>query len=200
MLIHVTPRIYLGQTNGVSPGPMKCELIDVTIPELELVLEEGKDVVARRPYPNKNYLTACRKVGQKAIVGILVDTMLAVQSFSVLTRWAINAERTLTRRVNYLVIDEDYDTVSDDMLLWDSRWPEEALGFVPSRAQPRMDVWTAEASLHARQGEVKDTYRDGMIALREETFRIPTIERERLLGQDFIVRDRLPSIDMAFSA
>jgi hypothetical protein len=45
----------------------ECELIDFHAPELNLKLSGGIDLVASRPFPNKNYLVACQKLGNNAI-------------------------------------------------------------------------------------------------------------------------------------
>lgn len=62
MLIHLLPTLHCGRFSSEA-----CELIDITCPELGLKLSSGKEVVARRPFPNKQYLVACRNVGQKAM-------------------------------------------------------------------------------------------------------------------------------------
>ena len=65
MLIHITPRLLKPSSVGLT-----CGLIDVEVPELGLMLKEGRELVARTPYPNKRYLVASRKQGLKAIVGL----------------------------------------------------------------------------------------------------------------------------------
>jgi hypothetical protein len=69
MLLHIIPRLYASKEN--EP---KCALIDLYCPELNLRLRDGIELVARRPYPNKNYLVACRKMGHKAMEGLLIET------------------------------------------------------------------------------------------------------------------------------
>lgn len=66
MLIHLIPNILADRSH------VPCSLVDLTSPELGLNLIGGKELTARRPYPNKHYLVACRKVGQKAVNGFLV--------------------------------------------------------------------------------------------------------------------------------
>jgi hypothetical protein len=206
MLIHITPRIYLAYRYDMPA----CELVDLTISELGMTLLGGEDLASRRPYPNKNYVVACRKVGQKAIDGILIDTHRPVRTFCAVARWAINANLVLTHRTNYVVLDDDFDAVSDKMVLWDSmpenmggwgsRWPEFARGWAPAHAQPRMDMSPITDDHAHRVGDVQDSIgAHGLIAERIETFRMPTIERGRLHGERAIW-DRLPPLETAFKA
>lgn len=204
MLIHITPKLFLSN-RFVAP---KCELIDITIEEFGIVLAGNKDLATRRPYPNKNYLVGCKKQGQKAIDGILIDTPNHVPSFTSVARWAINADSIVTHKTNYIVLDEDFDAVSDSMPLWyatgnelgnwSSRWPECSNELIPASAQPRMDVWPATNGGIARQGEVTDILGpNGLILERNETFRMPTIERDRILGER-AKHERFPAYEDAF--
>lgn len=201
MLIHVAPRLYLA---GYA---FQVELIDLNIEQFGLSLKGGADLVVRRPYANKDYLVACRKLGHKAIDGILIDTVERPQSFVSVARWAVDADTVLTHRVNYVLIDAEFDSASDDMVLWHamspslggwgSRWPEVDKDATPANARPRMDIVPERVSGAKRVGDVLDTIcRNGLIVERSETFRLPTLERERLLSQR--VNDRVPAPEMAF--
>ncbi|MEB1785431.1 DUF6012 family protein [Xanthomonas campestris pv. campestris] len=64
MLIHLAPRLL--EPQGI---PTRCELIDIAIAPFGLLLRNGIEVVARRPYPAKRYQVACRKIGRKAMKG-----------------------------------------------------------------------------------------------------------------------------------
>lgn len=204
MLIHITPRIYQG-----PHGFFDVELVDVRIDQFGLHLRGGVEVAARKPYPNKQYHVACKKVGQKAICGILLDVGERPKSFVATTRWAVNADRIVVHRVEYVLLDEEFDTATDNMILWhamsaslggwSSRWPKLDPDACPANAQPRMDILPPAHSGAKRVGEVADTFGpDGLLAERAEVFRLPTIERERFLSRK--VNDRLPSPEMAFSA
>lgn len=201
MLIHLTPRFYTCELSGPN-----VELVDLQIPELRLVLSGGKDLATRRPYVNKRYVIGCRNIGTKAIAGILVETPTAhVPEYTVVTRWAVDAEVVVTHRVQHLVLDRDFDTVTDSMVMWyakceslggwRSRWPQEHRGAVPVSAQPRMQLSCAPE----RTGIVADHAPEGFIAERAETFSVPTIERARLLGR-CVVGERIPSIESVFKA
>ncbi|EPH0302014.1 MULTISPECIES: DUF6012 family protein [Pseudomonas aeruginosa group] len=44
-----------------------------------------------------------------------------IQEYTAVSRWAINAEIVVTHRVSYTVLDDEFDLVSDNMLLWSSQ-------------------------------------------------------------------------------
>lgn len=205
MLIHLSPRLYV---QGVHPDA--CALIDLRIDALGLHIRNGRELVARRPYPNKRYLVACRKVGQKAINGIFIDTPRGAQEFTSVTRWAVETERIITHRTKYILRDNDFDATTETMHLWystceslggwSSRWHEMPKDATPANAQPRMDTLAASQGGARRVGEVQDTVSpDGWIIERNETCRLPTVERERLLGK-WAAMDRLPLLEAAFHA
>lgn len=101
MLLHLVPRLFACRVNEPE-----CALIDFHCPALGLKLRNGIELVARRPYPNKHYLVACRKLGQKAMNGFLVETTERVREFTTLTRWAVGADRIVNHQVQYFVLDE----------------------------------------------------------------------------------------------
>ena len=201
MLIHISPRVFSSYA--------ECILNDLTIKELNLTLIGGKDIIARKPYPNKNYAVGCRKIGKKAVIGILVDTKEELASFTVNTHWAVNG-KVITHQTNYKLTDNDYDTVSDDMILWyatgnslgnwPSRWPASQSHKIPAKAQPRMDIYTEAGGGNSREGDVVDTVlQQGEIVMRVENFDIPTIERQRLFDCRITDRSsRYPNIEDAF--
>lgn len=205
MLIHVTPRIYNPYSN------IPAQLIDVSIPELGLVLRNGHELALRRPLPNKRFLVACRMTRQKAINGILIRPSSPITSFTVVTRWEVQ-EEVVTHHVDYRVLDSDHTFVSDAMLLWygtgkglgdfSSRWPASHYqGIPPVHAQPRMDVVDPARWGGERKGvQVQDwAGEDGLIKRREECFYMPTLEIDRLSGS-LAQSHRLPLEAHAFDA
>lgn len=197
MLIHITPKM-------ISPNPIcNPHLIDIEIQELGLKLIGGKDIATRRPYPNKQYYVACCKKGKKAVSGILVESPIFLKEYTVTSRWDWTGKDTLvvTHIVKYIVLDRNFDMVSDDMLLWygssesnwESRWPEWADGLAPVDVMPCMEVNPSRE----RQGEYEDEYNSvsGGIIKRTEMFRLPTIERERILNESLYP---LPGFDIIF--
>lgn len=197
MLIHATPRFYTCEQSGPN-----VELVDLRIDELGVFLQGGKDLTTRRPYPNKRYVVACRKVGQKAIDGILFETGAQIPAYTVVTRWAIHAEFIATHRVHYVVLDNDFESVTDNMVLWHamseglggwrSRWPEAHKDSVPASSQPRMQL----SQEPQRSGPVEVRVTSPGSYERVETFPLPTVERERLLSRR--INDRIPSIESAY--
>ncbi|MDS9914910.1 DUF6012 family protein [Pseudomonas aeruginosa] len=189
MLIHVTPKIYAGRNNR----SVDVSLVDLKIPEFGLSLRGGEHLVGRKPYPNKFYTVACRKQGREAVEGLFFEVGGRVKDFTVITRWALQAEMVVQHVVKYHVLDEDFDTVTDSMVLWHGRWPESAKDCTPASHQPRMDVF----SDNGRKGDFRDTVNSsGIVLERHETFRIPTIEKERLERQNSL-SNRLPHFDSA---
>jgi hypothetical protein len=195
MLVHIVPRFY-----ACEQSRDLIQLIDVRIDELGLNLRDGIDIVARKPYPNKNYLVACRRSGRRAIDGLLIDCEHHVPAYTVVTRWALSAEMIATHRVNYVVLDEEFDTVSDNMVLWHawagrqwaSRWPNGYHVGSPAECQPRMQLTPSPD----RVGPFKDAVVNDIIVERTEVFHIPTLERDRVTGGRSL--DRLPPVDSAF--
>ncbi|WP_061289930.1 DUF6012 family protein [Azotobacter vinelandii] len=194
MLIHLTPRMF------ACPHTEPCTLIDLACDELGLMLKGDRELTARRPYPNPKYLVACRKVGRKAMDGFLVETPQPLREFTVVTRWAVAASHTATHRLRYIVLDEEFDALSENMLLWSygdwkPRWPDHYKHLAPVQIQPRMEV---SPQLENKREVVDRLDRQGFLIERSEVFRLHTIERDRLLNVDRHVMERIPSLDMAF--
>ena len=74
------------------------------------------------PYPNRRYTVGCRKDGRKITDGLLIETDKPVQRFRTTARWGINAERVITHVVDYEIIDQDFDAVSDHTIFWLAHW------------------------------------------------------------------------------
>jgi hypothetical protein len=198
MLLHLRPRLFSLQFGIVS-------VVDMEIPSLGLRLLGNVDLTTRRPYPNKHYAVACRKRGHKAVDGIFIDTGEPVEHIDCITRWAIDAKAVVTHRVRYTLLDRDFDSASDHMLLWwacsdslggwSDRHPRGKERFLPVQIEPVMELIEARAD----RPNAHDTFDEtlGWIALREQTFEMPTIERERLLNSE--LNHRLPAITDVFS-
>jgi hypothetical protein len=202
MLIHITPKIYVPNFDDIS----SCELINFSIDELGFVLIGNKDIATRRPYPNKRYFVGCRKENRKAASGILVEAKeLSMDSFTSVAHWKVypdeyrSGDIVVTHKVKYVIIDNDFDMVSDDMTLWyatradssgrPSRWPE-FYKKPPNEVQPTMDVFSSRSGGLARDGQdkkdtVKNFLNKDLIVNRSEVFKIPTIERARLFDKQF---------------
>lgn len=201
MLIHITPRFFTG--NYAFP----VQLVDVTVEPLGLVLRDGVDLAMRQPFPNKRLYVACRKVGRKAMNGLLIDTgAVRLKEFEVVTRWAVFADDVVTHRVKHVVLDEEFDAVSTDMVLWyamceslggwESRMPVLPVNASPASHMPRMAIMPEDRN--QRTGDVVDKLNAaGIIEERREVFWMPTIQSRRL--QDRRVDERLPDFQDAFT-
>lgn len=177
MLLHLSPTLC-NQGRDVA-------LVDVYVLPFGLRLVGGVDVVARRPYPNKTYHVACRKVGNKAVRGFLVEAPAPLTRWTVVSRWAVDAERLLTHTVRYQLLDSDFDAASDSMVLWYGT--EAELGGWSDRIPP----------CHAGKGTMQVEPRMRVTPPdRCETFRLPTIEPARLVQS--VLDDRLPRLADAF--
>jgi len=199
MLIHITPRIF--GNRDFEP----CQLVDLNCAELGLALKANVELMARRPYPNKNYLVACRKRGQKAMQGFLIERPDPVREFTVVTRWAVAAWHVATHRVRYIVLDDDYDTISDNIVLWygmsdglggwESRWPKQYEDIAPVSLQPTMEVTPRMKHRRECVDVIND---DGFLVERNETLYLPTLERARVINMENSLGERIAGIDAVF--
>lgn len=201
MLIHIAPRFFTG--NYAIP----VQLVDVTVEPLGLVLRDGVDLAMRQPFPNKRLYVACRMVGRKAMNGLLIDTgAVRIKEFEVVTRWAVFAGDVVTHRVRHVVLDEEFDAVSTDMVLWhamceslggwESRMPALPDNASPASHMPRMAIMPEDRD--QRTGDVVDKLNAaGIVKERHEVFSMPTIQPERL--QNRRLDQRLPQFQDAFT-
>jgi hypothetical protein len=91
-------------------------LIDLDLHPFDLHLVGGKDLNIGHPYPNRIY-TGCRKDKRRITDGILIETGSFVPRFRATARWAVNAEKVITSVVDYEILDQDFDAVSDHTIL-----------------------------------------------------------------------------------
>ena len=198
MLLHLIPKIFNKYAD------VAVSLVDITIPELNLTLCGGTDVTTRKPYPNKGYHVACRKAGRKAINGIFVETGKYLSNFSVETRWSLDTVQVITHRVNYTLLDCDYNCISDDPLNWtktregnfECRIPERLFSYSPLESSVAMEVLFEGNNSH-KKCFFTDTFKNGVLIKRVEESHIHTIEYERLLHWQEM-SGRIPALDDAF--
>ncbi|WP_299496380.1 DUF6012 family protein [uncultured Shewanella sp.] len=197
MKVHLIPSIFNEYSN------VDVELIDLSFPELDLVLKQGIDVVVGRPYPNKCIDVVRRKEGRKAINGILVEIPNHIKSFTLVTRWSVDAERVLTHTVNYNLIDSDYDFASQDPTLWyatcdgsqENRMPVNST--IPCNFNARMRIIFNEKNTN-KEGNFIDEYQGNMLVSRIENYPLPTIKEAHLYGRYNLHLKRMPNINDAF--
>lgn len=195
MLCHFQPQLF----DAPEVGPLTpVRVLDFSCPKLGLHID-GSQLALRRPYPNKRHQVACRKVGQKACLGIFVEVpdQYMLPEFSTVTRWGLG-ERILVHKVNHLILDRELDAITWDPLIWGglNEWPSRRPSMVPaewapSKYRPRMDVWAFED----RQGfSIIDRAEDHLLVERTETLFLHTVERERVVG----FWKRMPLLEHAF--
>lgn len=202
MLLHITPRYYLKYSDVL------VDLLDVSIPELNLILKAGEDLVVRTPHRNKCYKVACRKKGRKALNGIFIETDVAVRNFTVVTRWIVNASIS-THVVHYHINDDEFDAATEEEFFWSgfsatpyrTRKKNEEGKESFSKRQPAMitdpeDFEFCDEESHLTYNESDDA---GIIRYRTETYNMPSVERERLCIP-FWGNKRLPLTEHSFNA
>lgn len=200
MQLHLTPKILNRYAH------VQAQLVDVRIPELGLTLKEGKDLTTRRPYPNKQYLVACRKSGQKAMDGILIITDEPISRFSVITQWSIDAQHIASHEVIYTLLDTDFNCVSDKPKNWrhtsngrfKDRAPEALKHLTATECTPTMEVLVKGDDSH-KKGTLTDHYKTEYLSQRIEEYPVHTIELERLFYLQQ-TNDRIPRLTDAFLA
>lgn len=209
MLLHLQPRLFTSH---------ECvDLIDVRIEPFGLTLRNRAEIMARRPYPNKRYLVACRKVGRVAIDGIYISMAERVSDIECTTRWAIDASYVAVHTVQYSIVDDDFDAATADPILWSAfskglggwscRYPggrdgRDSLGcqckvamVVTPEDRKIFERPNAQGVFSDTQGDFKTNSRGNIIGLQQK-FRMPTVERDRLLTSSAPVRH--PTIKQAF--
>lgn len=204
MLLHLIPKIMNRYLD------VQVELIDVQIPELNVTLTGGEHLVVRKPFPNKSYYVACRKVGRKAMRGFLIETDKQLRQFTVITRWNAKSElwkpeteKVLTHKVNYTVADSDFDVISDDHTFYyaqsnfESRWLTDFSIAPPVYTEPRMDFLYCEYHKRGEHVAVDDRYDEVVMVNRVEDITVPTIEKERFSMREKL-DSRLPGLSFRF--
>lgn len=180
-IYHIRPRIY-------CPG-IDAKLINLRIEGLGIHLK-ADELATGRPYPNKRYRVGRRRIGRKAVDGLLLSLSEWPPDIHIRAQWAINAEYVATHNIVYKLLDEDFEAASDDMRLWyadggdpfgappkfGNRWPRFMKDMLPARAEPCMEVYPREPW----QGDELDEL--GRVVERTGIFALPTIEPARFIG------------------
>ncbi len=202
MLLHIVPKFF-GAFEDVG-------IVDIRVEPLGLCLRGGVELATRRPYPNKRYAVACRRSGRKAVNGILLAMDFPISDLFYVARWAVEAEKVVTHRIRYRLLDQEFDAASESMMLWNacseylggwsSRWPDPPGWKTPAFSEPRMEVelLNADDQRQARRQSRLDDVRDssGWIVERQEEFHMPTLERGRFTSR--LAGDRMPRVEDAF--
>ena len=197
MLFHLVPKIYVDPRFHL-PRPV---IVDLAIPEWSLHLVGGEDVTHGRPYPNKNYTVACRKVGRKSMDGILIQTSAVVDSFHLVARWAVGTE-VLTHNIRFDVADHLNDAASSSMVLWPNHPCIRLKSHTgsPASTEPRMDAVWADLTTARKEGNsLTDIVGEFPLnKRRDEVFELPTITSDRILAAKYF-GERIPPLQDAFN-
>jgi hypothetical protein len=199
MLIHLRPRL-LGPL-----GRYWASLTRFEVPEIGVALAGYRhgEIAVHHPYPNKAYTVGCRATARKAEDGFVFETSAGIKRFTSIAEWRVSMGDkawTLLHQVNYVVLDQEYDALTDDMTLWGKafgwpdRWPQTVQG-PPASAAPRAEIFetgTHVGDVRFRLHEAGANVVTGAVAGQVHTFYMPTVERGRL-GSFGMLKSRFPS-------
>lgn len=210
MLLHLTPRLFSQFAD--------IKLIDVSIEPFGLHLRSGRELAVRKPYRNKRYCVACRRKGNTAIDGIYIETPGPVGAFEYTARWDVAGVFEATHKVSYTIIDGDFDAADESCFLWyqhskkmgeagdwSSRWPGGRSDDSPLADQGKIAMIATESDralltkpdhCSFRHEPQHASFGDVGIAEYCQDYRMPTIERERLLVS--WIGERYPRLEDAF--
>jgi hypothetical protein len=224
MLLHIRPRIYCPFGDEANRH-LAVKLVELTLEPPGLYLRDGIELASGRPYPNKGYIVACRRQrSRKAIDGILIETDRPEGDLICTAKWAIDAELVVTHRVQYRLLDQDFDAATDDATLWGAwlpsngkdwpgPWPDRQPAWARAlaglavdpcmqiRSLPENERLEADREEAKHQKQLTDMLDEhGIIIERREIFPMPTVERERLTDPRFnqTLHMRLPQIEAVF--
>lgn len=197
MLIHLRPKFC-------SPK-LSAKLVEFEIDRLNLRLVEGKDLVTKQPYRNWHYFVASRNVGRRKVDGIFIETRSQITEFTTVAKWLHSYGSVIKHVVHYRVLENEFDAVSDDATIWygrskdlgawSSRWPD-GKSHATMNYEPIMDL---EQNLKTIRPVKVETDLMGFVVYREETFDLPTLERERVLTSlDCFLKKMVPDEKDAF--
>lgn len=212
MLIHLIPKFFNEYSNVSITS---CE---IEIPELFLTIHKTA-LMIKAPFPNKKIEVACRKKGRKAINGLLIETDKFINQFTVKIKWGISIkdvphnehEMLVDHIIHYHVNDNEFDFVSDDIMLWGSsgiefkdRCNKEQQKWHKSASQPQMRLSSIDYSKETEKDRISccisQLFNHNNIAIQQEEFYyIPTLEQQRINSNLNYFRDRFPNIEDAFA-
>lgn len=171
-------------------------LVDVRIPEVDVRLVGGRDVVARTPHPNKHLMIPTAR-GRKAQRGILVDVGDAPDEMTIVARWAVDAEAVLVHENAIQHEGPRRDVIATSAWLWkcwghkDWIWDDDAW---PTGVRRDVGSIEIDAVMDEVPGVLGVERRDddhvvgGRVVRRRETMAVTSIGRNRY---DYVANRRL---------
>lgn len=197
MILHLIPKIM----NKFSD--VKVQLVGISVPELDLVLEGGVDLKVGKPYPNQTMNVVCKKKGREVFKGFCIETDKQLTEFNVVTKWIIKDKRhqyPLTHQVQYEVVGEG-EVVTDDHMIMNLclRGDNDTLADAPPTiTMPRMDILFGGKKHSRAPAEIEDAYwTDGTLVSRKEKIRIKPISVEQYEEHSKIGSYKLPRLESA---
>ncbi|HHN1184258.1 TPA: DUF6012 family protein [Pseudomonas aeruginosa] len=138
---------------------------------------------------------------RQPVNGILLDVPGFAPFFTAVTRWSIAGEVLLTHRVEYVVLDDVFDAVSDFPSLWlqldstEGQWSDRTPEFVRSPYPARLE--TPAMKFDYPLDLLERVRGRGLGMQNTKIFRLPTIEPGRLMGRGRAIQRRLPAPETA---
>ena len=182
MYIHIVPKLYHLMAN-------KCSLKSISIPEFDFIID-SESLSVGRPWPNKCLWVGMRK-GRKSVNGLVLQTDKKL-------RWFMGL---IYHRVNTYIEDDDFDMVSQEILLngsfdkWSNRVHSAYENKPPARIQPKMESLLNKPGENSHDVWEEFEWGDFLLS-REESLLLHTIQSERL-STDCSLFKRQPSIESA---
>lgn len=192
MYIHLVPTLYHVISN-------KCRLESVTIPELEFEIK-GDELSSGKPYPNKRLNVGMLK-SRKAMIGLLLKYENKVTRFTTEYKWVIEDIGTIQHQVNTIVLDSEFDLVSQCIGLnigldeWKPRLHPSYHNVAPVKIQPTMESYRSGNAINQLP---HDVWERNILTSRKETLLLHTLQSERISSYGFFI-DRLPSLESAIN-
>lgn len=197
MLIHLMPTFYNPYSNvTVSLKSLVIIAGDDNF-EYQIPIEE---LTLKKPFPNKAYFVACRKRKNKAFLGLYAHIdKYDLKEFTVYEEWETilddKSEYTHFHYIKFNLLDNNFGTVSQDILCWDKYKTEIHKDWIPLNCTPKMEFDTDILRRGVRwDNDIKDGYYfNGIIKQRVEQYNVPTIPHEHLFTLN---SDRMPDINI----
>lgn len=174
MKIQLTPTLYL---TGKYP---QVYLKKFEVSGLNLALNAGTDLRTNTPFPNANYYVGCHAKEKTPTAGLLICTQSFIQEFESESTWIIDGEE-VKHIVKYIVIDEKFDAISDQMIYWgatdrlETRIPKAYTNMPIKEIQPKMEYRTPILSRSSNDKMDENN----CITERKDSLLLPTLEQIR---------------------
>lgn len=189
MYIHIVPKLYHLMAN-------KCSLKSISIPELDFIID-SESLSVGRPWPNKCLWVGMRKEGSQLMASFCKQIKL--RWFTTIYTWDIEDMGLIYHQVNTYIEDDDFDMVSQEILLngsfdkWSNRVHSAYENKPPARIQPKMESLLNKPGENSHDVWKEFEWGDFLLS-REESLLLHTIQSERL-NTDCSLFKRQPSIE-----